>query len=360
MKFFRIIYFFIALNFPSLVKASELQLSVPTSVNQGFQFSLSSLVSQQSDEEKEGYSLSKTTSRLSDLEEELGCSPYKTGIYIISPLPFEGENPLYTEKQLQYISGMVHQLKTLFSQEDWLICPGRSCIHFSDILKREGYHIASPSFSKGHNVLGCLRLSEHEGQKTNEKKLEELQEELKQFPAEDMKHKSKLLSFLTKFDDLPFYVDFETQEIKSSQSFIVSRKQIAGYRQYLMEKWGISPKLMGQTRGNIILFDSVCSGGGMGGFLKIILDWCQEEGVDIAAKIKIANFNYRERETPIFETNNPLSAYWHSMLYFLIPKPIWKNFSYNKVQTQSAEHFFFPPWTWEQKQLWVDLPLDKL
>ncbi len=90
----------------------------------------------------------------------------------------------------------------------------------------------------------------------------------------------------------------------------------------------------------------------MAGFLKVILDWCQEEDLQIADKIKIVNFNYRVRSAPIFDMGNPLSAYWDSMLYLMFPEHIWRDFSYNHIQTLD-EHFFFPPWSWEKRQLWL-------
>lgn len=286
-------------------------------------------------------------------------------IYQIKPEPLE-ENQLdhsqlilYSKDQLNYISGLSNHLMKLFSKKDFFICPGRSCVHFTNILKVHGYSIASPSFSKGHNVLGATRLSEYDNIEQKSVKYIELQKKLKNLPEGYLKTKDNLSNFLKDFEDLPIYIDFASSEIKASKDFSVSKVQNEGYRQYLKDKYGIFPDSLKAIKGNIVLFDSVCSGGGMGGFIKVLLDWCNEEGVDVANKIKVVNFNYRTRKVPEFESNNPLAAYWNQMLYMLVPEKIWREFSYNHIDSAEEEHFFFPPWTWDQRQLWEGLPTYK-
>lgn len=128
----------------------------------------------------------------------------KPQTYKILPIPYKEQLAIcsgeqlrcYNEDQLNYIAGMVDRLKTTFSKEDLLICPGRSCIHFSNILKAHGYCVTSPSFSKGHIVLNVVRGSEYDNKEEKSEKQIELQEELRGFPKGYLDTKANLSGFL--------------------------------------------------------------------------------------------------------------------------------------------------------------------
>lgn len=258
---------------------------------------------------------------------------------------------LYTHDQWMCIVKIVNQLKHILQSGDLLLCPGRSCIHFANVIQFHEYFaingisVKVPAFSKGHYVLGSTRALDHGDHKNVKLKKRALKKKIKQLPKDFFENDVNVFNFLKEFENTPFYFDFDTQEIKLSKDFKLSIENINAYRAYLSKKWNITPQTLKRIRGNIIIFDSVCSGKGTGGFLKIILDWCVEEGVDMATKIKIINFNYRTREVPVFETNNPISIYWSTMTYLIVPEKIWREISFNHVKDSS---FFFPPWCWKK------------
>lgn len=262
---------------------------------------------------------------------------------------------LYTQDQWVCIVRIVNQLKHMLQSGDLLLCPGRSCIHFANIIQFNEYcaindiSVKIPAFSKGHYVLESTRALDHGDYREIELTKRVLQKKIDKLPKNFFENYVNTLDFIKEFENTPFYFDFDAHQVKESKKFKLSVKYIKAYRDYLSKEWDITPQSLKRVKGNIIVFDSVCSGKGTGGFLKIILDWCREEEVDIATKIKIINFNYRIRETPVFEANNPIFTYWKTMTYLIVPEKIWREFSFNHVRDLS---FFFPPWSWHKKQLW--------
>ncbi len=132
----------------------------------------------------------------SDFKEITPYSCDSTQTYRILPLPFEEKSNFYDDEQLKYIAGMAQQCMALFSKEDLIICPGRSCVHFVSILRSRGYCLATPSFSKGHNVLNVVRQSEYNDKEKKEIKQIELQDKLRQFTKDYFELKINLSNFM--------------------------------------------------------------------------------------------------------------------------------------------------------------------
>lgn len=289
-----------------------------------------------------------------------------TAIVTIEPEILEGFKPrIYPEVKtpvgshniLGDIAGIAETIVKQTTSNDILIFPGRSVIQAAKFIESLGLVndkkkrvIYKPAFSLGALVLmddaKIWKIFEGiaAGNKTKSERVRKnfeatiLPYASKTEPP-DQRFIKKVLDFLEEEDTI-FYYDFEQKKLVEAHNFKFSDSVFKDYKEYLKAICGLTPEVLSACKGTIFIVDTIYSGYGIKGFTKVLLLWCQQEGVDISGKIKLLNVTGRHEDlgNRVAHNNIIISKQAFAILddHGMIPN----------------ESHYFPPYAWSQRALW--------
>lgn len=294
-------------------------------------------------------------------------SDYKVA-YIVPTEPIE-EVTLYTQPQLACIGGVVKQFAEITTPNDIIIAPGRSLIHFMEGVKILGEQdpkfnrkVFTPAFSKGAflSTTYSEELKEYlekecpqiiKDQITDEK-IEQMNEEVsKIFPPSPLDEDQyseichKIVNSLE--NNIGIIFDFKSKKFIHAYEWQPTAECVNNYSEYLTTIVGITPSILKECEGNVIITDTMYSGEGLKEFISLILRLGEFANSDIAKKIKVINVKHKVfRDKKEFFKDYPVSN-------ILIEQEESLDFSYNYLEDPS---FFCPPWSWTEKALFKHAP----
>ncbi|MDF2578139.1 MAG: hypothetical protein K0S74_1623 [Chlamydiales bacterium] len=278
---------------------------------------------------------------------------YQIELYSV---PSNLSNNFYKAFHLETILGTIKLLTSLIAPSDLLICPGRSAIHFANGLKILGTidsrwrrEVYCPAFSKGGFTISDYRNEiRKEFIYVSNERIEEFKQEMVEIQQKEL-NPNEMVTYLE--NRAVYFYDCKSKEVKLIKDLEFKKEQLIAYRRYLKDQVGLTPSILKRTKGKIVLFDTLCSGISLLGFINILRDWSLELGFDISHRLAVLDFNWRvsKNVTELFQKSNiPVSR-------LIANYDVWCDFSYNYIPDTS---FFFPPWAWEDSSI-VNQPISE-
>jgi hypothetical protein len=213
-------------------------------------------------------------------------------------------------------------------------------------LKRKIY---MPAFSKGGFITGDFKNYEnYYNQEPEQSDLEckKLTEKLKlidaAFAEQSITESQKIKFILALFENAMFYYDFDSNAIRRCDEFRMTQELFIQYEEYLTCFVGLTLEELREIKGNIFIADTILSGAGLIGFIKILRELGLKAGTEIMEKLQILNFCEIQKLPEILGIQ---------VKNLVVPRNIWCELAYNYLPDES---FFFPPWAWKQKILWKE------